>query len=327
METEIARIQQIIKRLKQSGSASASQLQQPEAESAKKTEDLKLHKQDASKAQDFYRETTEKCKNDWEQIKHLEAIPPELRSEDQQSCLSRKKQAFTLVLSADYQQAKLIPYWGYPAQPGSTYYFQKVSNEVFGIIDHCDNSGYIFLFDERIGPKNTDHTLSYLEKRIQETTAQYPWISRVLVFLDNATSTNKNRYLFSWDMEKVEQGQLDYIRFCFMVAGHTKFTPDRLFAQIANSYNKEDVFTMSELQAICSSHAHTTVDDGTAVLQWRESISTKYSDLPGVHKHHDFLIARGANGSVAMKLEKSVIMDHFRITSTNHRSHCQWISK
>lgn len=74
-------------------------------------------------------------------------------------------------------------------------------------------------------------------------------------------------------MEIVEQCKLDYVRFCFMVARHTKFR----FAQVANSYNHEDVFTMSELEAICSAHAETTVDDGTEVLQWREATSLKYS--------------------------------------------------
>jgi len=30
------------------------------------------------------------------------------------------KKRFTLVLSADFQMRKLVPYWGYSAQPGST---------------------------------------------------------------------------------------------------------------------------------------------------------------------------------------------------------------
>ena len=58
---------------------------------------------------------------------------------------------------------------------------------------------------------------------------------------------DKNCYLFSWGMELVEQRKLDYVRFGFLVAGHTKFAPDRLFAQVANSYNCRDVFTVEEL--------------------------------------------------------------------------------
>ena len=127
------------------------------------------------------------------------------------------------MLSADYQQANLIPHWGSTAQPGSTYYLQKVSTDVLGIIDHKDNSQNIILFDERIGPKNTDHTVSLLQKYITEITRLHPWIRRVLIFLDNASSTNKNRYLFGWGMEMVGLKLVDYIRFCFLIAGHTKF--------------------------------------------------------------------------------------------------------
>lgn len=50
----------------------------------------------------------------------------------------QEKNVFTQVLSVDYQQAKLIPYWGYSVQPASTYYLKKVPNDVLGIISHCD---------------------------------------------------------------------------------------------------------------------------------------------------------------------------------------------
>ncbi len=296
LETDISRAQQVAKRLQQSGSADADRIQQLEREASCATAKLIEHKKDATKAQEFHREVTNKCKNDWDLIQKLESVPVESRDEEQEGELRVKKHVFTLVLSADYQQAKLIPYWGFSAQPASTYYFQKVSNDVFGVIDHCDEKRYIVLFDERIGPKNTDHTVSYLEKKITDATDQHPWIRRVLLFLD------KNRYLFSWGMEMVEQRKVDYIRFCFMVAGHTKFAPDRLFAQVANSYNREDVFTMSELTNICNLHAETSVDDGLNVLQWREAVSLKYSDLPGTRKFHDFLIACSHIGSVVMKV-------------------------
>ncbi len=53
---------------------------------------------------------------------------------------------FILVLSCDYQQAKLIPYWG--AQPGLSYYMQNVFHEIFGIVDYRMDSQHVFIFDE-----------------------------------------------------------------------------------------------------------------------------------------------------------------------------------
>ena len=131
------------------------------------------------------------------------------------------------------------------------------------------------------------------------------------MFLDNAASTNKNRYLFSWGMELVEQRKLDYVRFGFLVAGHTKFSPDRLFAQVANSYNCRDVFTVEELKQVCDLHAHTTVENGVSILQWREVLRAKYSELPGTRKYHDFLIARSYDQSVVMKVRVSCCRGSF----------------
>ena len=84
----------------------------------------------------------------------------------------------------------------------------------------------------------------------------------------------------------VEQSKVNYIhfvQFCFIVAGHTEFTLNHLFAQVTNSYmyNRGNVFTILQFMKICNLHTETTVDDGLNVLQWQETLSMKYSGLPG----------------------------------------------
>lgn len=69
------------------------------------------------------------------------------------------------------------------------------------------------------------------------------------VFMDNAGSTNKNQYMMA---ATLEMKILDYFRISFMVAGHTKF------------------------------------DSGRIVRVWRETVTTKYSNLPGIRGLHDF---------------------------------------
>ena len=94
-------------------------------------------------------------------------------------------------------------------------------------------------------------------------------INKVSVyFLDNAGSTNKNQFLFSWGMEVVEQRKLDHLCFCFLVAD-TKFAPDHLFALVANAYNRADVFTADELLGVCQSFCNTTIKSEANVLDWR----------------------------------------------------------
>ena len=101
------------------------------------------------------------------------------------------------------------------------------------------------------------------------------------IFLDDATSTNKNKYLFAWAMEMVSKGTISHVNISFMLAGHTKFAPDRLFATIGNAYRSADVFTIDELQALCSQSTQ-TIEIGERVSVWRDTLRAKYSDLPGV---------------------------------------------
>ena len=136
--------------------------------------------------------------------------------------------------------------------------------------------------------KNTDHTISLLHSTIEHIQTEHPWISRVCVFLDNATATNKNKYLFAWGMEIVSQSVLSFLCFSFMLAGHTKFASDRLFSQIASSYNHSDVFTIEELKSLCQSYATCFIEDGTKIFTWRDVLRDKNSNLPGVRKFHDF---------------------------------------
>ena len=141
----------------------------------------------------YYREMKERCSTQWKKIVELEQLPS--LSSEQSDELQHLKNTFTLVVSADYQMNKLLPYWGRSPQPGSTYYLQKISYDNLGIVDHRNEKGHLYLFSELIGPKNTNHTFSYLLHYLKSTDKVPRWIKRVHVFLDNAGSTNKNQYM------------------------------------------------------------------------------------------------------------------------------------
>ena len=88
-----------------------------------------------------------------------------------------------MVLSSDYQMTKLIPFWGETAQPAITYYLRKVSHNLFGIVDHRDEAKYITVFDECIGPKNSDHTVSLLTYYIKHSGLVPHWVKRVFSWI------------------------------------------------------------------------------------------------------------------------------------------------
>ena len=219
----------MLKRLTQSGSSSADEIKQVEIEKRELHEARDQHKQQAQDSHDAYIESLAKCKEMWSKIKAIEQQPNSESNEQ----LAQLKDQFELTLCADYQQSKLIPYWGYSPQPGQTYYLQKMSYDVFGIVDSRDD-----LAPETIGPKNTDHTLSYLTHFLTESGVVPTWVKRIHLFLDNACSTNKNCYMVGYVQEMVQQNYFSFLRVSFMIAGHTKFSVDQLFSRISVSYNR-----------------------------------------------------------------------------------------
>ena len=221
---------------------------------------METHCQEAQKSHEYYTEVCTRCAREWKEITSLDEKPD--LSEEEAQILESLKNKFNVVVSADYQMRKLVPYWGLSAQPGSMYYLQKLNHDIFGIVNHATNVSSAYLFDERVGPKNTDHTISYLSNWISKLP---DWIHRVHLFLDNTSSTNKNCYLMASACEMIQQGKLCFLRVSFLIAGHTKFSPDLLFSKIAQSYNRSDVFNTIELSRIISQYADVIIDDGDIV--------------------------------------------------------------
>ena len=120
------------------------------------------------------------------------------------------------------------------------------------------------------------------------------------IFLDNATSTNKNRYLFFWAMEMVSSGKIDNVHISSLIAGHTKFHP-------IGSSQLLGVFTR-QLMCLQLTTSKSYVIGVQACMwrrvikNWRECLGEKYSNLPGIRKFHDFLIMKSHDGKVMMKV-------------------------
>ena len=66
---------------------------------------------------------------------------------------------------------------------------------------------------------------------------------------------------------------------------------DQFFSQIAQSFNKSDVFSTAELGKVAEPYASVIIDQGDIVMEWHNCL-TKYTTMPGVRSHHDFVFAR-----------------------------------
>ena len=76
------------------------------------------HKDEAPKSHSYYAKVTTSCAADWDEITSLEK--KESLTEEEKMKLTDLRRKFNLVICADYQMCKLVPYWGLSAQPGST---------------------------------------------------------------------------------------------------------------------------------------------------------------------------------------------------------------
>ena len=303
-----------INRKLQSGSADATEIAQLEKDKKTLEDKLQKHKDVARESLQYYKDVKTKCCEQWKEITTLDSKSDRSSAEDER--LEQLKHCFTLVISADYQMQKLVPYWGLSPQPGSTYYLQKLSYDLFGIVDHRDESSAVYIFDERVGTKTADHTISYILHYLKSVGKVPSWVTRVHVFLDNAGSTNKNQYLMSSCMELVQHRVVQYLRISFMVPGHTKFAPDLLFSRIAKSYYKSDVFNETDLQLIVEQFSLVIIDDGRIVRTWREKVGEKYSNLPGIRDLHDFVAIAVPPNKIVMKVREKCYSGALRDSPT-----------
>ena len=152
-----------------------------------------------------------------------------------------------------------------------------------GVVNHATNKVTVYLFHEKVGPKNMDRNVSHITYFI----SQLPqWLCRIHLLLDNTCASNKNWYLMAWALEMLQHGKLDFLRVSFFIAGHTKFSPDLGFAKIAaKGYNRSKIFYTEELKDAIAPHADVV---GEMVCDWR----AKLTKLPGIRSLHDFLFAK-----------------------------------
>ena len=148
-------------------------------------------------------------------------------------------------------------------------------------------------------------TVSYLLHYLKSSGNVPDWVRRVHVFMDNAGSTNKNQFMMAATMEVVQQNILDYFRISFMVAGHTKFAPDQLFSLTARDFYSSDIFNEREFLEVMQRHATVMFDNGRIVRCWRETVTQKYSSLPGIRDLHDFLALRNVGENALMKVRSN----------------------
>ena len=96
-----------------------------------------------------------------------------------------------IFLSIDAMQNKSYPTFTGHEEPSVYYFTKKIVLHLLGLIDEGENKGRIYLYDERFGGTNANHTISALLDMINEKLGnrRILWIN-----MDNC-AVNKNRWV------------------------------------------------------------------------------------------------------------------------------------
>ena len=102
-------------------------------------------------------------------------------------------------------------------------------------------------------------------------------------------------------------GLSDSITLYFMVAGHTKFSPDRSFGLLKEELWKTAVNTLSDIAAVVTRSASCNTaelvgrEDGIpliATYDWTSSFAGKISNISGIKGYHHFSFSNTEKGKV-----------------------------
>ena len=144
--------------------------------------------------------------------------------------------------------------------------------------------------------KGANSTISYVHDfftshTVGETDAQ--------INTDNCGGQNKNNFVIWYYCWRILCGMHDCKLYSFLIAGHTKFSPDWCFGLIKHSFRRRYVSSLLDLMEAVDQSTVTGVNisklcglhDGTvlvAVYDWAKFIEPFFKKIPGVSKFHHF---------------------------------------
>ena len=268
-----------------------------------KSECVKAHQDHLNCAQserEYYRNLCTNSEN------ALETIGTEtlLNRESRDACSLNA----TVHYSFDYAQQVHIP--SNPMQPGPIYFKTPRKCGIFGVMCEGLPRQVNFLIDEASSAgKGANATVSYVHYYFE-----HHGLGETDTHLnaDNCTSQNKNN-CFLWYLAWRTLMKLHHsISYSFLIAGHTKFAPDRCFGLIKKVYKVTYVSLLYEFARLVETSSTTGMNkaqlvgthDGRVVVpvyDWSSFLGQFFKKLPNIKKFHHFRFSRENPGMVFYK--------------------------
>jgi hypothetical protein len=135
---------------------------------------------------------------------------------------------------------------------------------------------------------------------------------KLIIHADNCAGQNKNNAMVMYLAWRVMNNFHEEITYSFMVAGHTKFSPDSFFGLLKLKLQKSEVDNLDDLVQVVedstvSKHnlSQTIFDkEGNRIVHfysWTKFLTNYFKSVPHILKQHHFVFSKDNIGSVEIR--------------------------
>ena len=215
-----------------------------------------------------------------------------------------------MVMHYSFDYAQQVHFPNDPQQPGPAYFLTAKKCQLFGVA--CEPIGrqvnYLINEGEGIG-KGANATVSLIHHHIQVHGLKE---DHLLLHADNCVGQNKNNTLLYYLLFRVLMGYHKSITLSFMLAGHTKFAPDRFFGLIKKTYRRTKVETIGCIARVVMSSSVIGANIPQLIMDqsgdwevlyydWTAFFEIYFKDLKGITSYHIFRVTSDHPGRVFVR--------------------------
>lgn len=261
-----------------------------EQEKSDRLEQAKHHLKLAAIQRDHYNSNVQKCCEEWD-------------ARDETT-------AYTGPMHISFDYAQQVHYPCNALQPGPLFFKTARKCNLFGVACEPTKTQLNYLIDEAayIG-KGSDATVSLIHDFLENRGVKG---KQLYLQADNCVGQNKNNIVVHYLCWRVSTGKNESVSLSFMLAGHTKFAPDRYFGLIKRKYKHSRVDTMVDIEnAVLSStvsgaNKAQLIQDGSGKTlvtwyNWKDFLDQFYKNVPNITTYHHFRMDKDNPGVVYVK--------------------------
>ena len=214
--------------------------------------------------------------------------------------------SLTVHYAFDFTQQ--VHYPSNPLQPGPIYFLTPRKAAIFGVCCEALPRQINFMIDEASDTgKGANTVVSMLDYFFSHHGLGETSVS---LHADNCSGQNKNNTMIQYLLWRVMTGLHHTVNLHFMIAGHTKFSPDACFGLIKRKFRRTAVSSLDDLADVVEESATCNIcqlvgtQDGRVIVpsrDWAGFLSPHFRRLDGIKQYHHFCFERDRPGVVFLR--------------------------